>query len=68
MTSCRPDPVEFSAVRIVGAATLTMETSRMAMNWPVRMTVSSQALERRTTGRSMDTAVMRSRVARYRYQ
>src|SRR5262245_983172 len=41
ITSCRPAPDVCRLERMVGAATLTMVTSRMAMNWPVSTIASS---------------------------
>jgi len=41
ITNCSPAPDAERSVRSVGAATLTIETSRMAMNWPTSSTAST---------------------------
>ncbi|GIH38482.1 hypothetical protein Mco01_14820 [Microbispora corallina] len=47
---------------MVGAATFTMETSRMAMNCPARTRASSHAVELRAAVARVATAVMESTI------
>ena len=46
ITSCRPAPDACRSARTVGAATLTIETSSRAMNWPVSTSASSRPARR----------------------